>query len=68
MKVLNSKTDVSWLFYINNIFYVTLTADDGSTDMYCDNGGTLVDNAYCVCPDGFIGTHCETRKFRSIHL
>lgn len=35
-------------------------ADDGSTDIYCDNGGTPMDNAYCVCPDGFIGTHCET--------
>lgn len=35
-------------------------ADDGSTDMYCDNGGTLMDNAYCACPDGFIGDHCET--------
>ncbi|XP_062579007.1 fibropellin-1-like [Saccostrea cucullata] len=34
-------------------------AESGTGPLYCDNGGSLIDNS-CVCLDGFIGTHCET--------
>lgn len=41
---------------------IFFTADD-STPMYCENGGSVMDNSYCVCQAGFIGTHCEIREF-----
>lgn len=39
-----------------------MIVDDGLIDLYCDNGGILIDNDYCVCLYGFIGIYCEICK------
>jgi hypothetical protein len=45
-------------------FYV-LVAIDPCAATPCLNGGicmSMAADAICMCPDGFTGTHCETRK------
>ena len=57
-------------YFLNNNIFKRFFKEYGTTKkdkcryFYCKNGGSCYTNyngdAYCVCPDGYYGTKCES--------
>ena len=45
-----------------NVFAVTQCGNDSR----CLNGGTCVNEEFCVCPDNFVGSRCEHGNYLSV--
>ncbi len=45
-----------------NVFAVTQCGNDSR----CLNGGTCVNEEFCVCPDNFVGSRCEHGNYLGV--